>query len=67
MDKKKSIFLGVIAAVVAIALVEVDPTRWEAREAAKLAISKEDLFKFITDHNMAPEVSRYLALLKHIN
>ena len=60
MDKKKSIFIAVIAAVVAVAMVEVDPKRWEAKESAKLAISKEDLFKFITDSKMAPEVRHLL-------
>ena len=59
MKYKKSIYLAVFVAVVAaLALVEVDPTTsWQVHESAHFSVSKEKLFKFLTDPTKVPEVN----------
>jgi hypothetical protein len=60
MNAKKGILISLVVAVIAMSMVEVDPTTWRARESAKLSISKNELFKFLTDPSKTPEVKQTL-------
>ena len=60
MNAKKGILLSLVVAVIAMSMVEVDPTTWKARESAKLSISKNELFKFLTDPSKTPEVKTFV-------
>jgi hypothetical protein len=66
MNVKKVILLSLVVAVIAMAMVEVDPTTWKARESAKLSISKIELFKFLTDPSKTPEVKNIRHELNYI-
>ena len=56
MDTKWSVLFGVVVAVVGVAKLDVDPTFWKVRESAKMSITKDDLFSFVTDPAKVPDV-----------